>query len=292
MLTLLPGFKFPMPDWEDEFSRAPQQTDVAVIDAYCTGLAKDWCALLAPALGPDYVVTESNHFLLVDSQTPQTRQRILNWAEQAHSRLSEVLCNTVGRLVGKIPVLMTADLDTYYEYLAQYYPEGDHALSGGVYLNHGYGHLLFCHLDFAHSHGAIAHELAHSFLAGLPIPVWLNEGVAQLAEIALAGQISRDLELVRETIDSFWTPDTIQEFWRGESFQRPDEGQLQSYHLALVLTRRLATDAARFRAFLAEASFEDAGESALQNHWGISLQSMVAEYLGPGDWAPKPDPAS
>lgn len=277
-----------MPDWEAEYSRSPQETDMAVVDAYWTGRAKAWCGLLAPALGPDYVVTESTHFLLVDSQTPQTRQQILNWAERAHSRLAGVLSSAVGKLLGKIPVLMTADLETYYEYLAQYHPEGDHALSGGVYLNQGYGHLLFCHLDFSHSHGAIAHELAHAFLAGLPLPVWLNEGVAQLAEIALTGQFSRDLEQIRETIDSFWTPDTIQEFWRGDSFHRPDEGQLQSYHLALVLTRRLATDADRFRAFLADARFDDAGEAALRHHFGMGLQSIVEEYLGPGSWAPKP----
>ena len=40
----------------------------------------------------------------------------------------------------------------------------------------------------------------------------------------------------------FWGPVEIQEFWSGEAFARPDEGQSLSYELARFSVRSLAGD--------------------------------------------------
>ena len=68
----------------------------------------------------------------------------------------------------------------------------------------------------------LAHELAHNSVVHLPLPAWLNEGLAILVERA-AGYVQRpilDHEL-RERHLSFWNPGNIQKFWAGDSFQEP-----------------------------------------------------------------------
>jgi hypothetical protein len=80
------------------------------------------------------------------------------------------------------------------------------------------------------------------------------------------------------------TAETIQDFWTGHGFHRPDEGQMHSYHLALVLTRKLTGDLARFRAFLREVDATDHGTAALEKYFHTTPAAMVTDYLGDGDW--------
>jgi len=44
----------------------------------------------------------------------------------------------------------------------------------------------------------------------------------------------------------------------------------------------------RFREFLQEANAADAGAAALEKYFGVTLESLVADYLGDGDWASRP----
>ena len=80
--------------------------------------------------------------------------------------------------------------------------------------------------------------------------------------------------------------ETIQDFWTGRDFLRPDEGQMHSYHLALVLTRKLTPDLPRFRAFLRDVDANDAGTAALVKHYHTTPGQLIAEYLGDADWEP------
>ena len=75
------------------------------------------------------------------------------------------------------------DTDTYYDYIADMYPEtGEFALTGGMFIDRGYGHLAMC-MAYAGDHDrTIAHELSHALLRHLPLPLWLNEGVTQVIE--------------------------------------------------------------------------------------------------------------
>lgn len=203
-----------------------------------------------------------------------------------------------GRLFGKCPFLVLHDLDTYYEYFAAYVPDGSYAGSGGVYLNHGYGHFVFSFLDMGQAEAVLAHELTHAYVAHLPIPTWLNEGVAQLCEINLTGRDHTRYDEIKESIDAYWNRATIQEFWNGAAFIRDNESQLHSYHLAKVLTSRLSRQKNGFHEFLHSAHREDAGETALNQIWGLNLADLVSDYLGAGDWAPRspllsqpPDPS-
>lgn len=288
-LPLLPqSAKYPLPDWEaiDATFDAAAAPDVA--NAFWDDRGREWVHLLRAAFGTDYRGYESANFWLISSQSEATCRRLLQWAETVRTKVLQALTiDPTGVLFGRCPILMLHDLETYYDYISIYYTDGVHALSGGVYLNRGYGHFVFTFLDLGQSEAVLAHELAHSLVSHLPLPLWLNEGVAQLSEIAVTGRDSANYDEIRATLDSFWTAETIQEFWTGMSFNRQDEGQMQSYHLAKVLTRRLTTDMARFRAFLQEADLLDAGTAALRKHFGVGLETLVSDYLGEGNWAPQ-----
>ncbi len=287
MLTLKQGPKYPQPDWARECSEA-KRLDLkgAELEEFWNERGKEWMRLLAPSLGPAYLWMESAHFWLLSSQDQKTSNRIISWAEHAYARLTRALGDLGDGICGHIPILVVPDLDKYYEYISDYVSDGEHAFSGGVYLYRGYGHFVFCYHDLASAESVIAHELAHALLLALPIPLWLNEGIAQLAEIDATGRHPSNQEKVRETIGTFWTPQTIQEFWRGESFDRQDEGQIQSYHLALVLTRKLTRDMVKFRVFAREASRLDSGQAAMRTVYGVGLEDLVSDYLGDGHWAP------
>lgn len=287
MLSLQPGFKYPFPDWD----HAQKEAEVTCktsreIHDFWTQRGRHWSRMIGDSLGEKYVLVESPNFWFVSSQDAATNRRLINWAEQVHARLLKALGNLVGELYGKVPVIVTADEETYYDYVAQYYSDGEHALSGGVFLNQGYGHFVFCYRSLGEVEPIIAHELTHSLLMALPLPLWLNEGIAQLAEIAITGRYAGDTDRIKETLASFWNATTIQELWDGRSFNRQDEGQLQSYHLSLVLTRKLTGNMEKFRQFACEASYEDAGDSSLRKHYGLGLGDLVADYLGEGNWEP------
>jgi hypothetical protein len=287
MLKLQTDQKHPMPDWQTEWDLAETLGgDLTKLKDFWDARGREWAVLLRESFGPDYKWYESEHFWLICGQKAEIGQRLLGWTEQVYTRLIAALGEIARPLIWRVPVIVTSTQDEYYSYICPFYPDGEHASTGGIYLNSGYGHFVFCYLDLNSAESVIAHELTHALLDGLPIPLWLNEGIAQLAEISVTGRHYSRTEEILETIDVFWSSQTIQEFWDGSSFGRPDEGQMHSYHLALVLTRKLTGDITKFRRFVLAAQAADAGDSALVSVFGFSLEDLVGDYLGDGQWKP------
>lgn len=290
MLPLLPSSsRYPRPDWAACASEATAaKLDEAALTHFYTERGREWVRLLRDSFGQSYRGYEAPNFWLVSSQPDASCHRLMQWAESLRTKVIRALAlDHSGRLYGKCPIIVAHDLETYYDYITQYYPDGEHALSGGVYLNDGYGHFVFTFHDMNNAELVLAHELAHALVAHLPLPAWLNEGIAQLCEVTVAGRDTTPYDEVHEKFDSYWDCETIQDLWNGHGFNRQDEGQLQSYYLARLLTRNLMGDMQRFRAFLHEADAADAGASALLRHYGMQLPEMVAQHLGEGDWAPR-----
>jgi hypothetical protein len=283
VLTLKNSRKYPVPEWEIEYAQLREKklerNELAQFwDVRC----REWVRLIKDSLGGDYHLHESEHFWLVGTEDRSTAAKILRWAEKCHARYGRTLDGIAPAKVGRIPMVVLRDLDTYYEYISEYYPEGEHGFSGGVYLYNGYGHFALSFKDLDEAERIIAHELVHAFLLGLTIPIWLNEGIAQLAEIGMTGRRYGP----SEKFPSYWTERTAQEFWQGTGFNRQDEGQSHSYVLALLLTERLAKDMDRFRRFVHLARPEDAGYAALLEVYGVRLGDLAADHLGQGDWTP------
>ncbi len=111
----------------------------------------------------------------------------------------------------------------------------------------------------------IVHELTHSLLSHLPLPAWLNEGLAVNTEYTIFPQLaapSAQLYSPHEVAaqhSAYWNADSIQAFWSGKSFLQTDEGNRLSYDLARKITALAARDEPAFRAFVAEAMMQDGG---------------------------------
>ncbi|MEJ0000892.1 MAG: hypothetical protein WDO13_18025 [Verrucomicrobiota bacterium] len=187
---------------------------------------------------------------------------------------------------GKHVILDFAAKDSYYEYIAYFYPP-DVAInvSLGTFLSGGYRHIVLA--PSPRVQDTLVHELSHNRLAHLPLPRWLDEGIAVTMERKLSGNKGGmlDRELHRDH-RAFWTPESIGAFWSGDSFHADEgDGRALSYSLAEVLVDLLVQDFPNFMDFVAKADDRDAGQSAAVEVLGLSLGDVVATFLGPGDWA-------
>lgn len=237
-----------------------------------------------------YVVTESSEFLLLSKDSAELSDRLLGFCENARRTILETLVDVArDEGFGKHVVLAFEDIENYYDYIADFYPDkGEFALSGGIFLDHGYGHFVIC-MAYGNEHDrTIAHELNHALIRHLPLPLWLNEGVTQVVEDIVVGSsyFAVDHTTIRRHRE-YWSGESIHAFWSGSSFFSPDEGQELSYHLSQVLFRNLMSDFPKqISEFLNTAIYRDAGNSALKRLCQTSLGHRVKQFLGEGTWEP------
>ena len=281
----------PRPDWTIIFEWVSANIEDGDLNNAWTQLAADWTDHLIDALPSGYCRTESSNFMLLSKANSQTVDRLLRCCERSRDVVLETLVGVArDEGYGKHVVLAFDDVETYYDYIADFHPEeGEFAPSGGIFLDEGYGHFALCTAANGEHDRTIAHELNHALLRHLPLPLWLNEGVTQVMEDLVVGssRFTIDREMVRRH-RHYWNPETIHSFWSGDSFVFPDDGQELSYHLAQVLLRNLMSDyPKRVPEFLNAANYGDAGNSALNSVCGISLGARVTQFLGAGEWEPR-----
>jgi len=255
-----------------------------------TCLARQWLEMLQETLDDGYAITESEEFVLVAKEDVRLNSRMLASCEHARRTILKTLPDVArDEGYGKHVVLAFADTESYYDYISDFYPdEGEYAISGGVFLDQGYGHFAIC-LAYGDDHErTIAHELNHNLLRHLPLPLWLNEGVTQVIEDLVVGRsyFSTDHDIVRRH-RAYWNTKTIDAFWSGDSFFSPDDGQELSYHLAQVLFRNLMADfPKKMSPLLNAAHYENAGDTALRQLCSVSLGDRVKQFLRDGSWEP------
>lgn len=284
--------RFAIPDWqrvEESLSARIEKEDPNTL---WSNVALCWMHLLKEVLGATFQVSNSDNFHLLSSGTAREHQLFLEYAEKSRKRILRLLDGIAkDEGYGKSCVIAFASEEQYYEYVANYYPdEGEFAFSGGMYINHGYGHFVCVSTDMHAIEPVIAHELTHMHLAHLPLPAWLDEGLAVNTERILCpqrGSLHSANEL-REKHAGFWNKDTIQEFWSGKSFLRSDDGNLLSYDLAKNIVTLLSQDRDRFVAFVNAATLEDSGHAAASKHLGDELEHAVNFIVAEGNWRPDP----
>lgn len=284
---------------------APSDMDEAWSEA-----ALLWMTKLRDDLGGNYFVLQSRQTVLLCDQPLETARWILEYAGRAATTIKEHLGNTAWPgTIGKDLALVFTDHDDYYQYLSHHSQDGEQAASGGVCIHSGYTHIALPWHDELEAANTIIHELTHDCLAHLPLPLWLNEGVAVTLQKDIApparaiGQSEQDAfysaainwrapimwDELAERQFAFWTGENIQSFWAGTSFFQPGDSNELSYSLAEVLVKLLSerSDAAAFRAFLEAARHEDAGQTAALDGLGVDLGEIAGTFLGKGDWRPR-----
>ncbi len=285
--TIVAGF--PRPNWETINDEIPKNiSDRDTNDLWCE-IAIIWVNKIKSVLSTDYSTYVSSNFLLLTSENIKYADSLLKFLEDTLNRILRTLNGiALDDGYGKHVVLIFDNLDHYYSYISYFYPEeGEFASSGGVYLNKGYGHFVFPHQEISLAESIASHELCHALLEHLQIPSWVDEGITVNIENMIMGTQSKRMDhvMLKEHLE-FWDEARIQEFWSGEAFSRPDEGQYLSYHLAQFLVQSLSKEFSSFKEFIHKAIYTDGGESAASSVYSNSLGYLIEEILGKGDWAP------
>lgn len=254
-----------------------------------------WLEHLSAALGHTYGLREEGSTILLSTLEPNVAHATLNFLGKTLQRIIRLLDGIAQSPEwGKDILVVFDDDDSYYKYVSHYYPEaGEFAGSSGMYINVGCGHFVTVKADLRAVEPVIAHELTHSCVSHLPLPAWLNEGLAVNTEYRLCppGPAIFTPQQMHEKHLQFWGDVEIQEFWSGKSFLRNDDGNMLSYDLARIMVSQMSEDWSSFRSFVLAANFVDAGTTAASFHLGIDLGAVVCALLErePGSaWAPDP----
>lgn len=283
---------FPRPNWETIYQYVENHCkDFDQHELWCN-IARAWMARFLSELSSEYDMHESENFIIVTTESERYVSVFQGFLERTLKKILKTLHGIASDDgFGKYVVLIFDDIDQYYSYLSYFNSkDGDYGLSSGVYLNKGYGHFAFPHQELSYAETIAAHEMTHALIHHLPIPLWLDEGVAVSIENLLTG--SNPLNMNNELYTrhkAFWGEKEIQEFWSGKSFSRPDEGQELSYNLAQFAVNALTQDYETFIRFTNDAHYSDAGESAANKIFGCSLGDLIVQFFGEGEWAPKPE---
>jgi hypothetical protein len=247
------------------------------------------------ALGSGYRLEEGDTAMVLSSLPPNLAQAAVKFMDKSLRRILAAL-EGIAQVpdLGKDLLLVFDTQERYYEYVSHYYPEnGEFAFSGGMHIDAGCGHYATVKDELRAIEPTIVHEMTHGCLAHLPIPAWLNEGIAVNTERRFAGAQPGlyTPEQMHAKHLAFWGEAEIQEFWSGKSFLRPDEGNMLSYDLARVLVDFFAREWETFKTFSLAASRADGGSEAAQRHLPLGLGAAVCALLerpaAPG-WEPAP----
>lgn len=284
---------FPLLNWQqvDAALAGLSDADRPVAHTACQRL---WLEHMRHALGPHFRLSETDTAFVLSSLEDVPQRAAANYVAGARKKVSQLLAGLAAfPTEGKSILLVLDDEDWYYHYVSVYYPtEGEFAFSGGMFINVGCPHFVVRRADLTQIEPVIAHELTHSALAYLNLPLWLDEGIAVNTERRIVGkQPSLHTPFEIDAMQRrFWGQAEIQQFWSGESFQRTDDGNLLSYELARVLVEHMARDWAAFTEFVRNARREDAGAASAIEHLGVDLgaaASALAGKLEGAGWAPR-----
>lgn len=251
-----------------------------------------WLLHLKAALGHSFTLSQQGDAVLLSGLEPNIVRVALEYMSRTSRRIQRVLDGIVQIPEwGKDILIVFDDEDTYYRYVSHYYPEGEFAGSSGMYIGQGCGHFVTMNADLSAIEPVIAHEMTHGCLGHLPIPLWLNEGLAVNTErrVSRATPALYTPREIQQKHLRYWNASKIQEFWSGKSFLRTDDGNLLSYDLAQKIVEQLASNWDVFRAFVLSADVADGGASAAIEQFNLDLGEVAAVLIGCApcpDWTP------
>lgn len=302
--------RYPLPDDArlfDDTARFPRMNPAA-IHAWLTvdvpaadqraavyALSRRWLNRLIPVMGVPHAISESPNFLLLSVPQVDAIKRVLKFLEETRARVMRSLASAQPPADRpKHLVVIFGEKADYDAFTAAEAPdhERDLADSGGMFIPQGVPHIVMPSADLKAIHATLVHELVHDCVAHIEMPAWLNEGITQMLEYDIVSwsPFELDRDMMQKHADQ-WTAERIQDFWTGRSFFMPGDTQKVSYNLSVVLVRKILTDFGgghgAFWNFVRHASQADAGDAALREHVGMSLEELVTDFLGPGEWAPR-----
>ena len=247
-----------------------------------------WMRQLVLDLGGEAQVRRSQSFYCLSDMDAETTNHLLAYAETVEGSIRTSLGQAAwANYHGKHVLILFSDLDDYFAYISFYHGVGNHVLSAGIFIGKGYAHIAMPYCDALSAQRVLVHELTHNLLCHLPIPRWLNEGLAKVFD----RQVARRPFLVdRELADrhrTHWNEINIQAFWAGKSYYVPGDESELSYSLGEILVNLLSTKWEAVPEFVKSADWRDAGQDAAVNILNQDLGEVLGGFLGPGNWRPQ-----
>jgi hypothetical protein len=278
---------FSRPDWR-LISKEIKKAELLDENAAWREAVRQWMVQLQSDLGGDYQFSESPQFFVLAPLSAETRTKIIDFSESVLLQIRDRLADAAWKPKhGKQVILLFAEDDDYYQYVSHFYPAGTHPQSGGCLLHKDYVHIAAPYEPWS-IRRTLAHELTHNLVVHLRLPLWLNEGLAKFFEHTVAPSRGPMLDSeIRDKHLAFWNEQNIQEFWAGVSWQKPGDSNELSYNLAEIFLNLLFEGRADWGAFLKQAQWADAGQTAALECFGVDLGQVAATFLGPGDWRPR-----
>ena len=282
---------FARPNWTLFEDYILSEVDADRFDEAWNAVAELWLSRIHEQTGSKFHLAQSPNFFLLSPHTERECLRMLQVAERAYARLTHTLGSILTPRFGKVVTLRFVDAVDYYHYVGHFHDEGDeHPMSGGMFLADGLPHIACHSATFEQFAPTLAHELSHLLVAHLPLPAWVNEGVAMSFEQEFGYSHLPDLEAI-EKHRKHWDSETIQDFWTGESWRQTGEAFGLSYGLAAlifdVIRKELQPPPDAFAAFVQHADCNDGGAAAARQHLRVELSELVEVLLGPGNWNPR-----
>lgn len=293
--NLMNGNGFPILDWRALDEWAAPDVDGPLASAAIGAGRRAWLSWMRDALAGTHLLETQDAWVL-SSYEPRLARTVGDYVSTARRRITRVLDGLAVFPPGEKTIFIALEsVRAYYQYVANYYPEdGEFSFSGGMYINHGCPHFVTVKDELWRLEPVIAHELTHSALAHLKLPLWLDEGIAVTTEDHVASKYTRPHQDHLETLAkhlNFWNAERMQEFWTGESFRRTDDGNLLSYELARNIVGLLGREWGSFTRFASGAQRADGGAAAARAALNLDLGELAAAALNvpvqPG-WSPEP----
>jgi hypothetical protein len=278
---------FSRPDWR-VISKGIKETDSLDVNAAWDEAVHQWMIRLRSDLGGDYQISESRRFFLLAPLDDEKRTKILEFSERTLTQIRERLQSAAWNPEhGKHVVLLFAEEDDYYQYISYFYHEGAWSKNGGCLIHKDYAHIAVPYDPLA-LRQTLAHELTHNCVVHLRLPRWLNEGLAKTFEHMVASRFRPLLDHdLRERHLAFWNEQNIQEFWAGVSWRKAGDSNELSYNLAEIMLQLLSERQGDWGAFVKQADWRDAGQTAALQCLDTDLGAVMGTFLGPGDWRPR-----
>jgi hypothetical protein len=249
-----------------------------------------WLLHVRDALGANFHIAESKTALSLSSLNSSTARTTANFMGNALEQVLGVLDGIAqAPQWGKDILIVFEDAESYYHYLSFFYPDAAAlGLSRGMYIRAEVGHFVTVKADLYAIQSTMVHEMTRNCLAHLPLPLWLNVGIAVNTEHQLVNKKSCGgcgSQQLHHKLLAYWNESEIQEFWSGASFQRADEGLQLSYKLARIMVELLAKDWQSFKSFVTNAHADDAGAAAARAYLDMDLGELVCALLERDYWA-------
>jgi hypothetical protein len=288
------GHDFPILDWQALERWADAGPAAAKHEAIARG-RRAWLAHFRDSLDGAHLL-ETRDAWVLSSYEPSLAKTVAAYVSTSRSRILRLLEGIAHFGPGERSIFVALDSqEQYYRYVANYYPEdGEFSFSGGMYLHFGCPHFVTVKDELWRLEPVIAHELTHSAVAHLELPLWLDEGIAVTTEqhvsVGSHRQHRDQVDLIGKHLE-FWNAERMQEFWAGESFRRVDEGNTLSYDLATQIVGLAGREWDAFVRFATSARRDDGGAAAAMTEFNLDLGRLAAMALNvapQAGWSPDP----